>query len=69
MTGNVMFHEFIKKSVEEENTKQELSDNEDKEDIKIEKIETKIEDADTKVEEIGTKIKKDKKNWKKKRTT
>lgn len=68
MTGNVMFHEFIKKSVEED-TKRELSDDEDKEDIKIEETETKTEETDTKVEEIGTKIRKDKKIRKKKRTT
>lgn len=43
MTGNVMFHEFIKKSVEEENTKRELSDDEDKEDIKIEETDSKVE--------------------------
>lgn len=65
MTGNVMFHEFIKKSVAEEDTKQELSDHEDKEDIQIQETETKIEETNSKVENIGTKVKKDKKIRKK----
>lgn len=68
MTGNVMFHEFIKKSGEQEDAKQELSDDEDKEDIKIEETEMKIEEADIKTVETDTKIRKDKKIRKKKRT-
>lgn len=41
MTGDVMFHEFIKKPLEKEDTKRKQTDDEIPEEVKIEETSTK----------------------------